>query len=204
MHPRAALGGVGRRYASVMITHTVGAVLAGGQSSRMGSDKAALEYRDAPFIDHVLATMSLVLDEVVVCGGTYGGAVTVLSDPVDGVGPLAGLLAALNHAEGKPVVVAPVDMPLVSVELIKRLADPPLGSSQARVARAGDQIQPLCAAYGPGVRTIVADRLEASKRSALGLIDALASITYIETDPRTLTNINTPQEYAALMEAWQQ
>ena len=86
----------------------------------------------------------------------------------------------------------------------KRLADPPVGSSEARVARAGDQIQPLCAAYGPGVRTIVADRLKASRRSALGLIDALPSITYIETDPRTLTNINTPQEYAALTEAWQQ
>jgi molybdopterin-guanine dinucleotide biosynthesis protein A len=187
-----------------MITHTVGAVLAGGHSSRMGSDKAALEYQNAAFIDHILATMSLVLAEVVVCGGTYEGQAPVLSDPVENAGPLGGLLAALDHADGRPVVVVPTDMPLVSVELIRRLADPALTGSGARIARASDQIQPLCAAFGHGTQSIVADRLERSMRSAIGLIESLESVDYIETDAHTLTNVNTPQEYAALTEAWQQ
>jgi molybdopterin-guanine dinucleotide biosynthesis protein A len=186
-----------------MITHTVGAVLAGGDSSRMGSDKAALEYRDAPFIDHILATMSLVLAQVVVCGGTYEGPVPVLSDPVANAGPLAGLLAALDHAEGRAVVVVPTDMPLVTVELIRRLADPQLLGSTVRLARSGDQVQPLCASYGPGVRPVVAKRLAQAQRSAMGLVDALTSIEYIEADARTLTNVNTPQDYERLMEAWQ-
>jgi molybdopterin-guanine dinucleotide biosynthesis protein A len=185
-----------------MITHTVGAVLAGGQSSRMGSDKAALDYRDAPFIEHILATMSLVVAEVVVCGGGYIGPVPVLSDPVEDAGPLAGLLAVLDYADGKPVLVVPTDMPLVSVELLTRLADPPLHGKESRLARAGDLIQPLCAAYGPDVRGIVSDRLTSGNRSAMGLVKTLASVDYIDTDPRTLTNINTPQEYEELTEAW--
>jgi len=170
----------------------------------MGSDKAELEYMDAPFIEHVLATMSLVIDEVVVCGGSYAGPVPVLPDPVDQAGPLAGLLAALDHADGRPVVVVPTDMPLVSVELVKRLSEPRLAGSRARLARSGDQIQPLCAAFGPGVRDIVADRIESSKRSAMGLVETLSSVEYVETDAHTLTNINTPQDYEALMEAWKQ
>ena len=169
----------------------------------MGSDKAALEYQNAAFIDHILATMSLVLSEIVVCGGTHEGRVPVLSDPIENAGPLGGVLAALNHSNGRPVVVVPTDMPLVSVELIQRLAHPQLSGSETRVARAGDQIQPLCAAYGHGVGTVIADRLERSMRSAMGLIESLPSVDYVETDPHTLTNINTPQEYEALTEAWQ-
>ncbi len=186
-----------------MITHTVGAVLAGGLSSRMGSDKASLEYRDAPFIDHVLATMSLALADVVVCGGSYEGPLPFLQDAVADAGPLAGLLAALEYASGKPVVIVPTDMPLVTVDLITRLADPRLEGSQARIARAGDHVQPLCAAYGPGVLPIVEDRVSGPNRSALGLIEVLASIVYIDDDARTLSNINTPQDYEALTEEWQ-
>jgi molybdopterin-guanine dinucleotide biosynthesis protein A len=187
-----------------MINHTVGAVLAGGESSRMGADKATLEYRDAPFIEHILATMSLVLTDVVVCGGDYDGPVPTLSDPVPNAGPLAGLLAAFDYADGRPVVVVPTDMPLVTVELVRRLADPELVGSQARLARSGEQVQPLCGCYGPEVRPLVADRLAGPRRSAMGLVDLVASIDYIDSDARTLMNINTPQDYEALMEAWQQ
>jgi molybdopterin-guanine dinucleotide biosynthesis protein A len=170
----------------------------------MGSDKAALEYQDAAFIDHILATMSIVLSDVVVCGGTYEGRVPVLSDPVENAGPLGGLLAALEYAEGRPVVIVPTDMPLVSVELITRLADPELTGSAVRVARAGNEIQPLCASYGPDIGAVATDRLERSLRSAMGLIESLTTVAYMDTDRHTLTNINTPQEYAALTEAWQE
>jgi molybdopterin-guanine dinucleotide biosynthesis protein A len=114
------------------------------------------------------------------------------------------LLAALEHADGRPVVIVPTDMPLVSVELITRLADPELIGSAVRIARAGEEIQPLCASYGPGIGAVVTDRLERSMRSAMGLIESLTTVDYMDTDPRTLTNINTPQEYAVLTEAWQQ
>lgn len=191
-------------YPSVMITHTIGAVLAGGSSTRMGSDKSMLEYMDAPLIDHIVATMSLALDEVVVCGGDYHGPLDVLADPVADAGPLAGLLAALVHAAGKPVVIVPTDMPLITVDLIHRLADPRVTGTGARVAKAGDQIQPLCAAYGPGVRAVAAELLEGSHRSVMGLVDTLDPVVYIKADPRTLTNINTPEDYSALTEAWGQ
>lgn len=187
-----------------MISHTVGAVLAGGLSSRMGTDKAGLEYGDAPFIDHILATMSLAVAEVVVCGGSYNGPVPVVPDPVEQAGPLAGLLAALDYADGKPVVVVATDMPLVSVELIRRLADPQLTDARARLARSNDRVQPLCAAYGPGLRDIVVDALRGPNRSAMGLVETLHHIDYIESDTHTLTNINTPQDYEALMEALRQ
>ncbi|MCZ7534086.1 MAG: molybdenum cofactor guanylyltransferase [Acidimicrobiia bacterium] len=181
-----------------MITHTIGAVLTGGLASRMGAPKASLTYLDTPFIDHVIATLSIVLDEVVVCGGDYSGPLPVLSDPVEGAGPLAGIMAALTHADGRPVMVAPVDMPLITVDLTRRLVDPQVESMGARIARHDDSIQPLCATYGPGLRSLIQDRLARDELAVFGFVDQIEAVEYINADPHTLTNVNTPQDYEDL------
>lgn len=185
-------------YAHEMITHTLGAVLTGGHASRMGESKAGLTYLNARFIDHVIATLSLVLDEVVVCGGDYDGPLTVLPDPVANAGPLAGILAALNHGDGRPVMVAPVDMPLITVDLVTRLVEPRVGATSARIAASGDMLQPLCATYGGGLRTIIQDRLVEGELSVFGMVDQIETVEHISTDRHTLTNINTPQDYVDL------
>ncbi|MEZ5174878.1 MAG: molybdenum cofactor guanylyltransferase [Acidimicrobiia bacterium] len=181
-----------------MITHTVGAVLAGGSGSRMGSPKTELEYLGVPFVDHVIATLSLVLDEVVLCGGTDRGSIRSLKDPIADGGPLAGILAALHHAAGRPVTVVPVDMPLITVDLIERLADPEIEPDAARVASDGTTVQPLCATYGGGLAAMIEHRLAAGRRSVLGFVDEIGPVEYIIADRHTLTNVNTPQEYAEL------
>ncbi|KAA3640409.1 MAG: molybdenum cofactor guanylyltransferase, partial [Armatimonadetes bacterium] len=157
-----------------------------------------LTYLDAPFIDHVIATMSLVVEQVVVCGGDYDGPLPVLRDPVEGAGPLAGILAALTHADGRAVVVSPVDMPLITVDLVTRLVDPQIDRMGARIATSGDTIQPLCATYGPGLRSLIEDRLARSEHAVFGFVDQIPAIEYIATDRHTLTNINTPEDYADL------
>ncbi len=187
-----------------MITHTAGAVLAGGASSRMGTDKATLTYLGVPFIDHVLATMSLVLVDIAVCGRNHGATVTHLKDPFEGVGPLAGLLAALEWADGRPVFVAPVDMPLLTAELITRLVEPPLRGSAARIAVRSDDgsVQPLCGVYAPGAAKIIRRRLESDNRSVLGFLADLDTVHHVVADASTLTNVNTPADLAALPDAY--
>lgn len=72
--------------------HILGAILAGGQSRRFGSDKAVAVWRGARLIDHVHAALSDFADEVIVCGRDGG----VADRPEGGRGPLAGLNAALH------------------------------------------------------------------------------------------------------------
>lgn len=186
------------RYAHRVITHTLGAVLTGGKATRMGSSKADLMHLGVRFIDHVINALSLVLADVVVCGGMYDGPRPVIPDPVADAGPLAGILAALDHSNGRPVMVVPVDMPLITSDLITRLVEPRVGSLQARIATGGDTVQPLCAAYGEGLGPLIVDRLRNHQHSVFGLLDQVEMVEHVPADPHTLTNVNTPQEYAFL------
>ena len=111
----------------------LGAVLAGGASSRMGVDKATVEIEGRSMLDRVAASVELVADHLVIAGrpastdGWRG-----LSDPRPGrAGPLAGLVAALHEANklgAEAVILVAVDQPFVRSETLSRL----LGSYEVR------------------------------------------------------------------------
>jgi molybdopterin-guanine dinucleotide biosynthesis protein A len=76
----------------------LGAVLAGGQSSRFGSDKALAEFRGHTLLAHAVDTLSGWCEHVVVVGRGTAPAPTLPDWPRAGMGPLGGIAAALHHA----------------------------------------------------------------------------------------------------------
>ena len=102
---------------------TYGLVLAGGQSSRMGRDKALLEWQGRPLFQH----MKSVLEQAGICRVFLSGAQCgeeALVDLIPGKGPLSGIHAVLPHVpDGSRLLVVPVDMPLLPAEAITRLVD---------------------------------------------------------------------------------
>jgi molybdenum cofactor guanylyltransferase len=98
----------------------MGVVLAGGQSSRMGCDKALLSWRGRPLIEHQIAVLRAAgMDAVRVSGERpdYQG----IADPVTQAGPvggIAGIAAACGDAE---LLIIPVDMPRLQPGLLQRL-----------------------------------------------------------------------------------
>jgi molybdenum cofactor guanylyltransferase len=76
----------------------LGAVLAGGQSSRFGADKALAEFRGRTLLAHAVDTLSGWCEHVIVVGRAEAPAPTLPDWPRPGMGPLAGLAAALHHA----------------------------------------------------------------------------------------------------------
>ena len=97
----------------------LGAILAGGQSRRFGSDKAQARLDGATLIDRVSAALAPQVASLVICGRSPG-----LADRPGGVGPLGGLAAALHHgaAQGYDAVVSvPCDTPLLPGDLATRL-----------------------------------------------------------------------------------
>jgi len=79
-------------------TRVLGAVLAGGRSSRFGSDKAEALLAGRPLIDHAIATLRAQCEAVVVVGRETDKAVCLADWPAPHRGPLGGLAAALVHA----------------------------------------------------------------------------------------------------------
>ena len=186
-----------------MITHTIGAILAGGESSRMGRSKSLLVVDGTSFLDRVHDTMTSVFTEVVVCGGSEVPSDGVLiSDERPGEGPVGGLLSALNVARGRPVFVTTVDMPVVTSGAIRSIAEPEATGREVRIARVQGEDQPLFAVYGPAVEPIVRAAFEEGRRSAMAVIDDLDEVTRITMDSSTLFNVNTKADYDLLIERY--
>jgi molybdopterin-guanine dinucleotide biosynthesis protein A len=91
----------------------LGAVLAGGASRRFGSDKALAPFGSAPMLDHVVTVLTPQVDELVICGRSWGNLRTLSDATAERIGPLAGLEAALCFASANGfdgVLTAPVDV----------------------------------------------------------------------------------------------
>ncbi|MDV3456876.1 molybdenum cofactor guanylyltransferase [Sphingomonas sp. HF-S4] len=110
------------------MTKLLGAILAGGQSRRFGSDKAAALLDGRPLIEHVAEALARDCDALVVCGRSHA-AIPFLADlPRPGLGPLGGLCAALLHGRDhgfEAVLSAPCDVPDLPAGLLARLSARP-------------------------------------------------------------------------------
>ena len=187
----------------IMIIHTVGAILAGGDSSRMGTSKSLLVVDGMSFLERVHDTMTAVFTEVIVCGGSEVPDNGVLiPDERPDHGPVGGLLSALRIARGRPVFVTTVDMPVVTSEAIRSLTEPAAQGSEVRIAQVAGEDQPLFGIYGPDVEPIARAMFDEGRRSVKAVIDAVDSVSRIAMDSSTLFNVNTRPDYEVLIERY--
>jgi molybdopterin-guanine dinucleotide biosynthesis protein A len=97
------------------------AIQAGGESKRMGSDKALLPFIGQPLILRVLSRLARIADEVIITTNQPENyrflGLTPIQDILPGLGALGGLYTALNAASHPYVAVVACDMPFASPEL---------------------------------------------------------------------------------------
>ena len=183
------------------------AILAGGQSRRMGRDKAALPWEGATLLERLArAAISTerptrVIGRLTPERWTLKGVV-FLPDAAPGVGPLGGVLTALNAAEGGVLAVA-CDMPYLNARALEWLLEAArdLPADAAGVAARNDgRIEPLFSVYGRSLRGAIAERIAAGRLSLRGLIeDRDFKILDVPADIRpSLVNVNTPDEWRSL------
>lgn len=192
------------RFASVSA-----ALLLGGESSRMGRDKAALEVGGIPCALRVGRLLAALCEEVLLVGGAAppGLAGRVVADPAGPGCALRGLTAALEAATQERVLVVATDLPLLEVDLLLALLAWP--EADAVVPRTADGIHPLCALYHRSrVLPLARERLARGELKLQGLLDSVETayiapeeIEKLDPDGRMLANLNTPEDLACV-EAW--
>jgi molybdopterin-guanine dinucleotide biosynthesis protein A len=102
----------------------VGFVLAGGESSRMGRDKAQLTFRGRPLIEHALAILAQAGLPARIAGAPPPARVSleafapIIEDASPGLGPLSGICAALAATSARYAVFLPIDLPLLPPSLL--------------------------------------------------------------------------------------
>jgi molybdenum cofactor guanylyltransferase len=184
-----------------------GFVLAGGQSSRMGADKAFLALNGHSLLERALQTVSGVASGVSIVGSRekFGAFGIVIADQFPSHGPLGGIHAALCASREELNLILAVDMPFVERRFLEFLAEQARDSSAVvTVPRASGGWQPLCAVY----RREFADVAEAALQADRNKIDPLfAQVTLRVVDeaelkehgfaPDMFRNLNTPEELSA-------
>jgi molybdopterin-guanine dinucleotide biosynthesis protein A len=97
-----------------------GFVLAGGQSSRMGADKALMPLAGKPLIEHALAILRQAGLAAAIAGArsSLASFAPVVEDPAPGFGPLSGVCAALTSTSTRYTIFMPVDLPLLPASLL--------------------------------------------------------------------------------------
>jgi molybdopterin-guanine dinucleotide biosynthesis protein A len=176
----------------------LGAVLAGGAGRRLGGGKALAPLGGRPLIAWPLDALRATGVEAVVVAKPDTElpplGVDVVRETETLRHPLAGVVAALDHAGGRRVLVVGADMPFVTPDVLRLLATV-AADAEVVVARAGGRLHPLCARYGPGVRGELAAAL-AAQAPMRATVAALAA-TELDVAEDLLFNVNSPADLAA-------
>src|SRR6476660_7550396 len=125
-------------------------VLAGGKSTRMGTDKAFLELSGRSLLTNALELAQSVATEVRIVGdpARFSAFGAVVQDVYPNRGPLGGIHAALAASDAELNLIIAADLPLLDVRLLKLLIDI-AGNCDALVTvpRVAGNYEPLCAVY---------------------------------------------------------
>ena len=100
-------------------------ILAGGKSSRMGSNKAFLKVKGKTFIEHQIALLREIFSEITISANTpeeYKHLnVPIIGDIYPDKGPLGGIYSAIINSKSFHTFMLACDMPFVEIDLIKHL-----------------------------------------------------------------------------------
>jgi molybdenum cofactor guanylyltransferase len=100
---------------------TAGYVLAGGQSSRMGVNKALLPWKGTTLLDYVAGEVEAAAGSVAIVGGGVVSRFRFVPDDFAGAGPMAGISAALQDTSAELNLIVACDMPGVTCAWLQRL-----------------------------------------------------------------------------------
>ena len=191
-----------------MSPNTAGVLLAGGQSTRMGVDKALAPLARRPLIAHAVARLAPQVDALFVnANGDSarfdGMGLAVVADAAEGpgAGPLAGIAAALNYARplgAEWLATAPCDAPFLPLDLVARLAAA-IGDSGAPLAVAANArgLEPMFALWSTALAREVEAALAAGEGGPRGLMARLGAAQAFFADADAFANLNTPEDFAA-------
>jgi molybdopterin-guanine dinucleotide biosynthesis protein A len=195
---------------ALRIGRIAGAVLAGGNSSRMGVPKAFTLLAGRPLLAHVLdrlrpQTACIYLNPRDRSNRWRAFGCSLVEDAPQwlGAGPLAGVAAILARAAGQGfawVATAPCDAPFLPLDLVIRLAEPIVFGAPAAVAVGAGGLEPLFAlwpvAAAGRIEAALAERRTGPSRVLQEMGAARVSFgSSAEADP--FANLNTPEELAA-------
>ncbi len=181
-------------------------MLAGGASRRMGRPKATLEFGGTTLLAWMVERLAPAFAETLVSANddesvaATPAGVRVVADLHVGAGPLAGIEAGLAAAAHDHVFAVAVNIPPMTGELGPTIT-PAVAGRDAAVPRSEERPEPVCAAYSRSAGPVIAAALGRGERRAAAVLAELDVAWLDDLDPAPFRNLNTPEDYRALLGA---
>ncbi len=203
----SALPAGSRRYKSTSGYHAYvisAFILAGGKSSRMGSDKAMLSFGGRTLLERAREQARTVTEDVRIVGSKQKYGPDAIEDIYPDRGPLGGIHAALTSSAAELNMVLSVDTPFVTPEFLRFLvSEAERSGTTVTVPYVSERFQPLCAVYRREFLTVADPALRTGKNkigplfchTTVRRIDE-AELQRLAFDARMFDNLNTPGDLA--------
>lgn len=180
-------------------------ILAGGKSTRMGTNKALLKIKETPNVERILTALRPHFPHPILVTNDpdlyHFLGIKTCTDYFPGKGPLAGIHAGLSASPYEVNVSAACDMPFVSAELAKALVEKSQGYD-AVIPVIGGKQQPLFAVYKKSLISVIEEKLQNDQLRMKDLLSEV-NVHYVTEQclkvegrlERIFFNMNHPHEY---------
>ena len=179
-------------------------ILAGGKSSRMGTDKALLKYQGKTFVENLYDNLKGICSEVIISSNNpdikIEGAKTV-ADEIQDIGPMGGLYTCLKQSKTNFNIVVSVDTPFVSAELLTEIYEQSQ-NYDISIIEHNKKIHPLIGVYHKNILKILESEIKAEKYKVIKFLEKTKHqvISVDNSYKDELLNINNPGDYKRLLE----
>lgn len=180
-------------------------ILAGGKSSRMGSDKGLLPLKETVFIGHIVKALqesSIKEIKIVSSNSDYDFLnCSRIEDIHPDKGPVGGIFTALKHSKTEQNLILSVDVPLITTEIIEWLIENVDEEKHVTQTKVKDKTSPLTAIYNKNTESIFEENLIKNQLKLKMIVENISHKT-IEVPEKWcefLQNINTKEDYQNLI-----
>jgi len=180
-----------------------GIILAGGKSSRMGTEKGLILYKNKPFVEHIIEAMNPLVDNIIIISNnkayeSFG--FKCYEDLIKNTGPLAGIYTGLNYSKTDHNLIVSCDIPLVNAVVLQKLIDQKNDASEVIQLQSQGKNMPLIALYKKSCEVIFMEELHQNQKKVQKALKKcnVKTVVIDESLEQVTANINTPEDLELL------
>ena len=176
-----------------------GIILAGGKSSRMGTDKGFLKLNGKLFIEHIIEVLNPLVSEVIIVSNNLNYdkfEAKRVNDLIEDAGPLAGIYSGLSASKTEKNLVLSCDIPLINIEVLTLLVEQTDEVSEIIQIESNGKTMPLIALYNKKCEKVFESLLnQGERRLRFAVSQCKVKNLKLNTELENyVSNVNTPEQ----------
>ena len=186
-----------------------GIVLAGGKSSRMGSDKSELKFRNLTFIEHSIKALEGITSDIIIVSNNEKHdslGYTRINDVITDFGPVAGIYSGLLNSKTTYNIVLSCDIPLINTYTLQQLTNAIDSKSDIIQFEYQNKTTPLIALYTKNCLSKFKHALENEVHRLQSVVNTCnpKNLLLSEKDAIHIQNINTQEDLKTIKKTFEE